>query len=81
MPFPRALELFEHWQDTPPVSEMLHLLAGAFTSWKPGGKKAATPEQMAAAVSQMGGAVLSHNALPAWMQVSLDAWKSEGKPN
>ncbi len=76
------MELFESWQETPPANEMLSLLASAFTTWKPAGKRSTSPELVAETVTKMGGEALPISAMPDWMLISLaDLEKTKGRPN
>lgn len=80
LPFPKVLSLIEHWVDSPPANEMLYMLASVYTTWRPG-RQHSTPEQIGEAVAAMGGVSLPAGELPAWMRVSLEALKVQGKPN
>ncbi|MDB5405675.1 MAG: hypothetical protein JWL84_587 [Rhodospirillales bacterium] len=35
MTFPQVGELFDYWRKSPPAHEMLAILTGAMTTWKP----------------------------------------------
>ena len=38
MNFPEVARLYAYWEEAPPVAELLAMLAGAFTTWKPKAK-------------------------------------------
>lgn len=77
------LALLEHWEHSPPINEMAYLVAPLYTSWRHGngGNRSSTPAEIGEAVAAMGGVSLPAAELPAWMRMSLEALKTQGKPN
>jgi hypothetical protein len=45
MTLSQARRIFRYWESSPPEHEMLALLAGAYTTWKPANARGMTPEQ------------------------------------
>jgi hypothetical protein len=48
MTLPQAYILLNYWKESPPVHEMLALLATVFTTWKPTSTEPKTEEEVAA---------------------------------